>query len=474
MAEYSPREAGLPGWVHNCGPHMNPNLPWWPLAHALFDYVGRCCFLLQSGRNVAQVAVYHNFRTCADSLWREPADEPWKWPKSSRSTTWATSWSRSRCRCATAGSCSARGLRTRFCASIPRRGPPCPWPRCVKIRDLIRQGATVVWTAEPPAAAPGLTNYPQCDVEFQAILADLKDRDQLQVLASRDYANLIPIVENCRRPPAWRVDGDSPLRFVHRRTADADLFFVVNTADQVRRCAGHLPRQGSEARVVDPRNRRDRAGRQRDDRRRRAVDGVHAGLRLPLRGLPTGRRPRRASPARRPKRQPPAPIDVNGPWEVAFPDGWAAPAKTIFASLQSWTCVGGPGHPLFQRHGHVPHDLCLPRADRSSQRRASLDLGRVAEVCDVRLNGKLVGVAFHPPYRFDVTRHLVAGDNRLEIRVANLWNNRLVGDAGLPKAQRVSRMAPEDFYEKFRGKPLMDSGLLGPVRIRFGQNVDIE
>ena len=94
-----------------------------------------------------------------------------------------------------------------------------------------------------------------------------------------------------------------------------------------------------------------------------------------------------------------------------------------------------------------------------------LGLGRVAEVCEVRLNGQLVGTGWHPPYRFDVSRQIRTGENRLEIRVANLWHNRLVGDAALPKAKRVTRVVPESHYQRVRGKPLLPSGLLGPVRI---------
>ena len=75
VVEYSPEEAGLPGWVHVAGPHLNHCQPWWPLARGFFDYLGRCCFMLQSGRNVAQVAVYNTFHTGRNGLWTAPRDD---------------------------------------------------------------------------------------------------------------------------------------------------------------------------------------------------------------------------------------------------------------------------------------------------------------------------------------------------------------------------------------------------------------
>jgi hypothetical protein len=60
-----------------------------------------------------------------------------------------------------------------------------------------------------------------------------------------------------------------------------------------------------------------------------------------------------------------------------------------------------------------------------------------------------------------------SGENHLEIRVANLWQNRLVADASLRGPQRVTRVVPETHYTRLRAAPLIPSGLLGPVRLLF-------
>jgi hypothetical protein len=340
-----------------------------------------------------------------------------------------------------------------------------------KIRDLIRQGATVVWTTPPPAAAPGLSGYPQCDVEFRAILQDLRDRGQLHVLPSRDYASLVPLVEKCAHPPAWRLEGDPPLRFVHRRTREADLFFVVNrdvkksVETPVTFCI-----KDRRAEFWDP-----ETGAIEAADARTTAQGLRVTVRLPASGATfvvfRGQSP---TPARKVwsngGREPPTPLAIDGPWQVAFPSGWGAPAKVTFAALESWTASEEPGIRFFGGMATCRTTFDCPPALLAGGHDASLDLGRVGEVCEVRLNGKLVGIAWHPPYRLDVGRQLAAGKNSLEIRVANLWHNRLVGDADLPTAERASRMVPETHYQMLRGMKLMESGLLGPVRIEFGTN----
>ncbi|WP_391542509.1 glycosylhydrolase-like jelly roll fold domain-containing protein [Posidoniimonas polymericola] len=43
--------------------------------------------------------------------------------------------------------------------------------------------------------------------------------------------------------------------------------------------------------------------------------------------------------------------------------------------------------------------------------------------------GAKIGVAWRTPYRLATKDALHAGDNTLEVEVANLWPNRLVGDS---------------------------------------------
>lgn len=50
----------------------------------------------------------------------------------------------------------------------------------------------------------------------------------------------------------------------------------------------------------------------------------------------------------------------------------------------------------------------------------SLDLGGMAVIAEVRLNGNTLGVLWHPPFLIEVSKSLQPGSNSLEIDVNNL------------------------------------------------------
>lgn len=91
-----------------------------------------------------------------------------------------------------------------------------------------------------------------------------------------------------------------------------------------------------------------------------------------------------------------------------------------------------------------------------------LDLGVVKNIAEVTLNGKNLGVVWTAPWHLDVSSALKTGENTLNIEVINLWPNRLIGDAALPEAQRITNT---NIVFK-RDEPLLPSGLLGPVVIK--------
>ncbi len=66
------------------------------------------------------------------------------------------------------------------------------------------------------------------------------------------------------------------------------------------------------------------------------------------------------------------------------------------------------------------------------------------------------------PPQVDITKAVHAGQNTLEVRVVNLWPNRLIGDESLQQKYRFT----ETNVHKFSAKtPLYPSGLDGPVTI---------
>lgn len=208
---------------------------------------------------------------------------------------------------------------------------------------------------------------------------------------------------------------------------------------------------------------------------------------------------------------PPPPIEIKGPWRLRFPPRLGAPESVTLDRLASLRLNENPGVRHFSGTATYSIRIDAPRPD--TDERAFLDLGRVEAIAEVRLNGVDMGQAWLPPYRVEVTDALRAGARELEIDVTTTWTNRLIGDAGLPSPYRfrpidggwvahdpgpaadgtgrvlVAQMieALPDWYRegepapdsdrvtfstgRFHAadEPLVEAGLLGPVRLIFAE-----
>ena len=97
-------------------------------------------------------------------------------------------------------------------------------------------------------------------------------------------------------------------------------------------------------------------------------------------------------------------------------------------------------------------------------RAVRIDLGRVGALAEVAVNGRELGVAWTAPFALPVGTVLKAKGNELEVRVTNLWPNRLIRDAGLPEKERLTRTNLNPYKP---GDALLPSGLFGPVTLAF-------
>jgi hypothetical protein len=159
--------------------------------------------------------------------------------------------------------------------------------------------------------------------------------------------------------------------------------------------------------------------------------------------------------------------ELSGPWTVSFDPKWGGPAKAEFAELVSWTRRTEEGVRYYSGTATYRKSFDLPAPLLNRQRRIALDLGEVKHVAQVRLNGKDLGVVWTKPFRVEITGAVKPSGNQLEIDVVNLWPNRIIGDAALPPERRFTRT--NITFKK--DDPLLESGLLGPVRLQVIETV---
>jgi hypothetical protein len=105
----------------------------------------------------------------------------------------------------------------------------------------------------------------------------------------------------------------------------------------------------------------------------------------------------------------------------------------------------------------------FPESQRGD--RLFLDLGGVANMAAVTVNGKNLGLVWKPPFVVEATDAVQSGNNSMTITVTNTWRNRLIGDASLPAEKRVGWSLFRDQWFA-PNTPLDPAGLLGPVKLQ--------
>lgn len=188
----------------------------------------------------------------------------------------------------------------------------------------------------------------------------------------------------------------------------------------------------------------------------------------------------------------PPPQEITGSWELNFPPKLGAPARATFDKLISWTESKDDGIKYFSGTATYKKEIEIPAGQVAADATLYLDLGEVKNIAQIFVNGKDTGILWKPPFRANITAAARAGKNTVEIKVTNLWPNRLIGDENLPsdrdwqwnrnltdwpkwvtegKPSPNGQVAFVSARHWFKDSPLIPSGILGPVRLLSTKNI---
>lgn len=258
-------------------------------------------------------------------------------------------------------------------------------------------------------------------------------------------------------------ESEMPLRYTHRREGRTEIYFVANPTGQAVRARCSFRVTGKQPELWDPLlGVMQTVGEFQEKDQRTQME-----LSLPPGGstfvvFRKSGRSRTIRPAAAHAPATPVSIEVRGPWQLEFQPGRGAPEKPlVLEELVDWSKHPDPGVKYFSGRASYRTAFSLEATAAAPGTRWMLDLGEVQVVAQVTLNGKDLGVLWNKPFQVEVTSALRPGENVLEIVVANLWPNRLIGDQLLPPEQRVTWTTWNPFKKDM---PLLASGLLGPVR----------
>ncbi|MDQ3278052.1 MAG: glycosyl hydrolase family 43, partial [Bacteroidota bacterium] len=199
-------------------------------------------------------------------------------------------------------------------------------------------------------------------------------------------------------------------------------------------------------------------------------------------------------------------IEIARNWKLLFPPRSGAPHIVLLQALHSLHLHAEDGVKHFSGTVHYQNTFKSNRDYRTGNRRLFLDLGRVEVIAQVTVNGKDLGTLWKRPYLVDISAAVRKGINQLEVKVTNLWPNRLIGDEKVAASEAGASAGSSGFehlagtgFETFIGRPvpvlpdwyvqgdpkpddgkvafatwqhytkedpLLESGLIGPVVLR--------
>jgi hypothetical protein len=451
------------------GQHYTRNMTWAEQAIAFNTYLARASHLLQQGLYVADLAYFYgeNAPVAVPGRKRRTVNPA---PPEGYSYDWMNAdmilnriFLKDGC-LALPGGMHYRAL------VVPEYVNQITLPVLRKLRELVSSGATLV--AARPSGSPSLADKSN-DAEFSSIVIDLwgsidGDRTKEQACGKGKVfwgKPLSQVLADNNAPPDFeynRPKVDSMLSWIHHRKGDTHIYFVANQQNRSEDFLTFYRINGMEAELWHP---------DTGDIEPAAYEIIEGRTSVPVHLEPYGsvfvvfRRPA----TERSRAQVPLSVSelatLSGSWEVLFPPGGGAPPCITMDSLVSWTYREEKGVKYYSGTATFIKEVEAPTAWFKPDTRIILDLGEVRELAEVSLNGKPVeNVLWKPPFQTDVTAVLKPGINRLEVKIINLWPNRIIGDQQ-PGVVRKHTWLNANYAPFKADSPLLESGLLGPVRI---------
>ena len=451
----SPDSTGIPGQQYFAGTHLNPKVTWWSRGKPFFDYINRSQAMLQRGIPVADVLYYYGNQVPNYTQRRD--HDPAGVGKGYDYDVISEDVLLSRVSVKDGRLVLPEG--TSYALLMLPDLDAISLPVLRKVRESVTEGALVA--GPQPRIASESGNAVTHDAEVERLGGEL-----WSATATNRVANLVTAraaLEAMGLTEDFSFTGGddmTDISYIHRRDGDDEIYFIASRGERPETIRARFRVTGKIPELWNP-----------VSGKRSAATGFEektGGIEMPLAFDPCGsvfvvfRDQATALAGGSPEEEPRTAIELDGPWEVQFDPRWGGPRAATFAKLVSWTERPEPGIKYFSGTATYRKRFDLPAAISISDASFLLDLGDLAELAEVRLNGQALGITWTPPFRVDVTGALKPGGNHLEIDIVNFWPNRIIGDASLPDRERLTKTNIRQFTAK---TSLMKSGLFGPVRL---------
>jgi hypothetical protein len=476
---YSPPSAGDPGWSFYAAAVFNDHNPWWIVMPDVMSYLSRMSYLLRQGKPANDIAVF---------LPEEDGQSRFRPGHVS-----VTDEMRALLGPDLVPAILNAGYNFDFIDSAAIDKVGIKYPMLVmpgvenipittykKIQEYARSGGYVIAVRRLPSRAPGVVESRRDSDAVEQISQQVFATDAKNVKLVAWPGDLGTALGAVLKPDVAISPSTPEVGFIHRKLADADMYFMANTDNQPH--------------AFNATFRTSKAGAEWWDPMRGKVTDLGAKHTLALRLAPYESRvfvfTNRVQAA--PDELIAAqfdPVDVTHNWKVTFDK---TGAKETMADFENWAGMDSEkyysGTATYERTVDIPEAVAkagrvlldfgegTPLA-RTQLHQAGMRAWYDAPLCDAALvyvNGKLAGAVWHPPYNIDIAPLLHAGANELKIVVANTAINELAGRAGpdyrLLNLRYGEKFTPQDMDHL---EPL-PSGILGPLRLISAQDANQE
>ena len=409
------------GWW---GTHFSRFQPWFPLGKAFFHYLGRCQYMLQQGQQVIDQLIVSN-----DHIGENYVD-----------AIAVTDFTSQDIRVSNGMTILPSGRRYPL-LQIATDGSMEP-DVLLKMGKLLEQGAAVI-VAKRPARSPSLSGYPECD----GIVRHIADSIWNHWQGRRLFNNTDEAMQTLRMAPDFKfLKGTGEI--VHRRTDDADIFYVANLSDSSQQCTVSLRTEGLKPELWTAEN-----GQTSNLERWHFEDGrtvVELNLapwqsrfvvfrqKASAADIAAGNTQLRPVFLRET-------VTLDHPWQVAFRPKLNTPFFIKEMKLSDFSQNADERIKYFAGTAVYKTDFHLTKKMLRNTDRVTLSLGEMSDIASAKVNSSPADTLWYAPYNLDITGRLHPGKNTITIEVAVNWTNMLIGEERFPDDLEYGK--PEDCTE---------------------------
>ncbi|HZF64156.1 MAG TPA: glycosyl hydrolase, partial [Chitinophagaceae bacterium] len=364
-----------------------------------------------------------------------------------------------------------------------------------KLEQMVAAGATII--GPKPQRSYSLSNPQTSDRQIQSLAAKLWGKVDSAQLQEQVYGKgkivwgktVREVLRQKGITPDVQLKTDNSsdsIDYIHRRTADADIYFIRNKKEEpiTGNCTFRVKGKQPEWWIAETGN------TVLIPAFTNTKDGITIPLHLAAHGsafiifqkpIATKPLPATASTAKDllytskglviAKTNDVKSLALKSPWEVRFEHKGNTPVAETMQSLHSWHQSNDSAIKYFSGQATYYNSFEVSPDGLNKDAVLLLALNNVKEIADVYLNGKRLGQHWHSSHVFALKEELKPGINNLVIEVVNSINNSLIADAKNPRQYRQMRSnitkLPNAWQKPFAEAPLLEAGLIGPVTMKW-------